>query len=220
MDIEHLGPALIDQLIEKDLVKNFTDLYKLNESQLAGLERMAQKSAANVIEAINESKTQPLWRLLAAFGIRHIGGQSAQILAEHFGTIETLIRAEEEELAAIDQIGPTMAKSIREYFRNPENHSAIDELMKAGVNPKPPETRRSIKLAGKTFVVTGTLEHFTRQQAEQAIRQAGAKALSSVSKKTDFVLAGESPGSKLDKAKKLGVQIITEDQFVEMIEDK
>ena len=220
MDIEHLGPALIDQLIENGLVKNFADLYNLREDQLAGLERMAEKSAANVIEAINESKTRPLWRLVTALGIRHIGGQSAQILAEHFGSLNALMTASEEELAEIDQIGPTMAKSIREYFRDPENCAAIDQLIKAGVNPEPPQTRRSTTLAGKTIVVTGTLENFTRQQIEQAIRQAGAKASSSVSKKTNYVLAGENPGSKLDKAKKLNVQIITEEQFAEMIGER
>ncbi len=220
MDIEHLGPALIDQLIENGLVKNFADLYSLDEEQLAGLERMAKKSAANVIEAIEESKTRPLWRLVTALGIRHIGGQSAQILAEHFGTLETLMAATEEELAEIDQIGPTMAKSIREYFSDPENCSIINQLIEAGVKPEPPETRRSTMLVGKTIVVTGTLENFTRQQAEQAIRQAGAKASSSISKKTDLVLAGDNPGSKLDKAKKLGVEVINEEQFVEMIGER
>jgi len=220
MDIEHLGPALIDQLIETDLVKHFADLYKLDKSQIAGLERMAQKSAANVIEAIKESKTRPLWRLIAALGIRHIGGQSAQILADHFGTLEALMTAKEEELAEIDQIGPTMAQSLCEYFSDPENRSVIEQLIDAGVKPEPPETRRSTKLAGKTFVVTGTLENFTRQQAEQAIRQAGAKTSGSVSKKTDYVVAGENPGSKLDKAEKLSIEIIDEKRFKDMIEDK
>jgi len=220
MDIEHLGPALIDQLIENGLVHNFADIYTLKESQLAGLERMAEKSAANVIEAIANSKTRPLWRLLGALGIRHIGGQSAQILADHFGSLSALVAAKEEDLAAIDQIGPTMAKSVCEYFRDPENRSVIDQLVAAGVKPEPPETRLSTKLAGKTFVLTGTLENFTRQQAEWVIRQAGAKASSSVSKKTDFLLSGENPGSKLDKAKKLGIEVINEKQFMEMIEDK
>jgi DNA ligase (NAD+) len=220
MDIEHLGPALIDQLIENELVHNFADIYKLQEDQVAGLERMAQKSAANVIEAIKESKTRPLWRLIAALGIRHIGRQSAQILAEHFGSLSVLMAAKEEELAATDQIGPTMAQSICEYFHDPENRSVIDQLIAAGVEPEPPQTRRSTKLAGKIFVVTGTLENFTRQRAEQAIRQAGAKASSSVSKKTDFVVAGENPGSKLDKAKKLGIEVMNEKQFTDMIEDK
>jgi DNA ligase (NAD+) len=218
MDIEHLGPALIDQLIENELVENFADLYKLSKDQLAGLERMADKSAANVIKAIEESKTRPLWRLIAALGIRHIGGQSAQILAVHFGSLDALMLASEEELAEIDQIGPTMAKSIYEYFHDPENRSVIDQLLAAGVKPEQPKTKRSDKLDGKTIVVTGTLENFSRQQAEQAIRQAGGKSSSSVSKKTDFVLAGENPGSKLDKARKLGVEVIDEKQFIKMIE--
>ncbi len=219
MDIEHLGPALIDQLIETGLVKNFADLYTLEQAQLSALERMAEKSAANVIQAIAESKTRPLWRLVAALGIRHIGGQSAQILADHFGSLEALMTAGQDELADIDQIGPTMAKSVYEYFRDPKNRSTIEQLLAAGIRAEQPRTRRSNKLAGKTIVVTGTLENFSRQQAEQAIRQAGAKPSSSVSKKTDYVLAGENPGSKLDKAKTLGVEIIDEKQFVKMIED-
>jgi len=219
MDIEHLGPALIDQLIENGLVENFADLYKLTQVKLAGLERMAEKSAANVINAIAESKTRHLWRLIAALGIRHIGGRSAQILADYFGSLSALMTAGEEELAEIDQIGPTMAKSIFEYFNDPENHSVIEKLIAAGVKPEQPKTRRSDKLTGKTIVVTGTLENFSRQQAEQAIRQAGGKATGSVSKKTDFVLAGENPGSKLDKARKLGIEVIDEKQFMRMIEE-
>ena len=219
MDIENLGPALIDQLIENRLVKNFADLYKLREAQLAGLERMAEKSAANVINAIEESKTRPLWRLIAALGIRHIGSQSAQILAEHFGSLSVLMTAGEEELAEIDQIGPTMAKSIYEYVRDPENRSVIDQLLAAGVKLEQPKNRRSDKLAGKTIVVTGTLENFSRQHIKQVIRQAGGKSSSSVSKKTDFVLAGENPGSKLDKARKLGIEVIDEKQFLKMIDE-
>ena len=217
MDIENLGPALIEQLIDSGLVNNFADLYKLQAAQLAGLERMAEKSAGNVIEAIEKSKTRPLWRFIAALGIRHIGGQSAQILAEHFGSLEALMNADIETLELIDQIGPTMAESVYEYFRNLRNRSVIDQLLAVGVKPRQPRTQRSDKLAGKTIVVTGTLQNFTRQQAEQAIRQAGAKASSSVSKKTDFVLAGEEPGSKIDKALKLGVEVITEKQFLKMI---
>jgi DNA ligase (NAD+) len=217
MDIEHLGDALIEQLIEKGLVKNFADIYKLRKSQLVELERMADKSAGNVIEAIEKSRTQPLWRLIAALGIRHIGGQSAQILAEHFGSLEALMSADVETLEAIDQIGPTMAESVYEYFRNPLNQAVIKELLAAGVRPKQPKKKMSDKLAGKTIVVTGTLESFSRQQAEQAIRQAGGKASSSVSKKTDFVLAGKDPGSKLDKARQLGVKVIDEKEFLEII---
>ncbi|UCC96540.1 MAG: NAD-dependent DNA ligase LigA, partial [Phycisphaerales bacterium] len=218
MDIEHLGPALIDQLIEAGLVRNFADLYVLDKAQLLGLERTADKSAANVIRAIEKSKSRPLWRLVAGLGIRHIGGQSAQILAEHFGSLEKLMNTERQELEAIDQIGPTMAESVYEYFRDPENRSVIERLLAAGVKPEQPTTQRSDKLAGKTIVVTGTLEHFSRQQAEQAIRLAGAKASSSVSKKTDYILAGDNSGSKLEKAKKLGVEVIDEKRFMTMID--
>ena len=217
MDIEHLGDALIEQLIETGLVKNFADLYKLQKSQLIELERMAEKSADNVIKAIEKSRTQPLWRLIAALGIRHIGGQSAQILAEHFSSLEALMTADVQTLEAIDQIGPTMAESVYEYFRNVRNRAVVGELLDAGVKPKQPEAKRSDKLAGKTIVVTGTLASFSRQQAEEAIRQAGGKASSSVSKKTDFVLAGKEPGSKLEKAQKLGVKVINEQQFLDML---
>ncbi|MBN2269603.1 MAG: NAD-dependent DNA ligase LigA, partial [Sedimentisphaerales bacterium] len=222
MDIEHFGPALIDQLTENGLVSNFADIYKLDETQLAGLERMAEKSAANVIEAIEQSKTRPLWRLVAALGIRHIGGQSAQILADHFGSLDALMAADQEEMENIDQIGPTMAESIHEYFQDAKNRAVIEELLAAGVKLEPPAgtgPKRSVKLAGKTIVVTGTLENFSREQIKEAIMRAGAKAASSVSKKTDFVLAGESPGSKLDKAEQLGVKVITEQDFLRMITD-
>ena len=219
MDIEHLGPALIEQLIETGLVADFADLYKLQKARLAGLERMADKSASNVIEAIEQSKTRPLWRLIAALGIRHIGGQSAQILAEHFGSLDALMEATEQELAEIDQIGPTMAESIYRYFREPQNRAVIRRLFASGVRPQSPKMQRSDKLAGMTIVVTGTLKNFSRQQAEQAIRQAGAKPSASISKKTHYVLAGESPGSKLEKASKLGVKVIDEQQFIKMIKD-
>ena len=219
MDIEHLGPALIDQLIETGLVKNFADLYKLQKADLASLERMAEKSADNVIGAIEKSKTRALWRLIAGLGIRHIGGQSAQILAEYFGSLDALISADCDELAEVDQIGPIMAQSVYDYFRNPVNMSVIEKLLAAGVTPERTVTKRSDKMTGKTFVITGTLENFTRQQAEQAVKQMGAKTSSSVSKNTDFVLAGENPGSKLDKARSLGVKIIGEKEFLGMLDD-
>jgi DNA ligase (NAD+) len=217
MDIENFGPALIDQLIENELVSNFADIYKLDETQIAGLERMARKSAANVIAAIKQSKTRALWRLVAALGIRHVGGQSAQILADHFGSLDALMAAEQEEMENIDRIGPTMAKSIYEYFRNAKNRAVIDELLSAGVSPEQPKVERSDKLAGKTIVATGTLENFSREQIKEAIVKAGGRAASSVSKKTDFVLAGENAGSKLAKAEKLGVKIISEQEFMRMI---
>ncbi len=219
MDIEHLGPALIEQLVDAELVKDFSDIYTLDKAQLTGLERMADKSAANVIAAIDASRTRPLWRLVTALGIRHIGSQSAQILAEHFGSLQALMDADEQTLAEIDQIGPTMAKSICEYFQDTEHSAVVDRLLAAGVEPESPTVQRSDKLAGKTIVVTGTLDNFTRQQIQQAIRHAGAKASSSVSKKTDYVLAGENAGSKLQKALDLGVEVIDEAKFLSMMED-
>jgi DNA ligase (NAD+) len=208
-------------LVEAGLVNNFADLYRLEKDQLVDLERMAEKSAQNVIDSIEKSKTRPLWRLVAALGIRHIGGQSAQVLADHFGSLEALMTADQQTLEPIDQIGPTMAKSLYEYFRNQENRQVIDELLAAGVTPQPPTEERTDKLAGKTIVVTGTLENFSRQQIEQAIKQAGGKASSSVSKKTDFVLAGTEPGSKLDKAlQQLGVKVIDEKKFLQMLAGK
>jgi len=217
MDIENLGESLIEQLVDTGLVRNFADLYKLQKSQLAELERMAEKSASNVIEGIEASKTQPLWRLIAALGVRHIGGQSAQILADHFGSLDALMDADIEALESVDQIGPTMAKSVYEYFRSPQNRAVIEQLLSAGVRPQRQKTKHTGKLSGKTIVVTGTLDNFTRQQVEQAIKQAGAKTASSVSKKTDFVLAGSEPGSKLGKAMELGVEVITEKQFLDML---
>ena len=214
MDIENLGVALIEQLVEAGLVKDLPDLYKLRKEDLIGLDRMGEKSADNVIKAIEKSYNQLFARVIAGLGIRHVGGQSAQILAEHFGSFGELMGADEQTLAAIDQIGPIMAKSICEYVTNEKKR--IEELL-VYLNPQQPKLKRSNKLMGKTIVVTGTLENLSRQQAQQAIRQAGGKASSNVSKKTDFVLAGREAGSKLDKAQKLGVKVINEKQFLDML---
>jgi DNA ligase (NAD+) len=218
MDIEHLGEALIDQLVDSGLVKNFAGIYKLTKEDLVELERMADKSAQNVIDSIEASKTRPLWRLVAGLGIRHIGGQTAQVLAEHFGSLDALRNASQTELDAIEQIGEKVAESVYEFFHNSRNISVIEELLAAGVKPEQPKRAKAKgKLAGKTIVVTGTLQNFSRGQIEETIRNAGGKAASSVSKNTDFVLAGEDPGNKLDKAKKLGVEIISEEQFLKMV---
>ncbi|TFG50520.1 MAG: NAD-dependent DNA ligase LigA [Candidatus Brocadiia bacterium] len=215
MDIENLGTALIEQLVEKGLVKSFADLYKLEKHQLACLERMAEKSARNVIDGIEKSRTQPLWRLIAGLGIRHVGSQTAQILAEHFDSFEAIRNADEQTLSGIDQIGPTMAKSIYEYFRS--NGELLDELMRF-VQPKHDKIQRTGKLGGKTFVVTGTLVNFSREQIEEIIKENGGKISSSVSKNTDYLIAGEKAGSKLDKAEKLGIEVLGEDQFIKMFE--
>lgn len=218
MDIERLGVSLIEQLVDRGLVQGFADLYRLRKEDLAALQRMGEKSAQNVLDGIEDSKTRPLWRFLAALGIRHVGGQSAQVLAEHFGSLAALREASREELEAIDQIGPVMAESIYGYLHEPRHQAVIDDLLAAGVQPQAEAARaRTGAFSGKTVVVTGSLEHFSRQQAQQAIKDAGGKASSSVSKKTDFVVAGAEPGSKLDKARELGVAVIDERQFMEML---
>ncbi len=218
MDIERLGASLIEQLVDRGLVQGFADLYRLRKEDLAALERMGEKSAQNVLDGIEDSKIRPLWRFLAALGIRHVGGQSAQVLAEHFGSLTALREASREELEAIDQIGPVMAESIYGYLREPRHQAVIDDLLAAGVEPQGEAGRSHTGVfSGKTVVVTGSLENFTRQQAQQAIKDAGGKASSSVSKKTDFVVAGAEPGSKLDKARELGVTVIDERQFMEML---
>jgi DNA ligase (NAD+) len=217
MDIENLGEALIDQLVDAGLVKNFADIYKLQKQDLLELERMADKSAQNVIDAIKKSKHQPLWRFIAALGIRNIGTQTAQILADQFGSLQNLMDASLENLQKIEQIGPVVAQSIYDYFRNEANRKIINELVAADVKPVHKKEKKSDKLAGKTIVVTGALQNFSRSQIEQTIKQFGGKAVSSVSKNTDYVLAGADSGSKLDKAQKLGVKIINEKEFLEMI---
>ena len=221
MDIERLGASLIEQLVDRGLVQGFADLYRLRKEDLAALERMGEKSAQNVLDGIEDSKTRLLWRFLAALGIRHVGGQSAQVLAEHFGSLAALRDASREELEAIDQIGPVMAESIYGYFREPRHQAVIDDLLAAGVEPQGEAVRsRTGVFSGKTVVVTGSLENYSRQQAQQAIKDAGGKASSSVSKKTDFVVAGAEPGSKFDKARELGVTVIDERQFMEMLSGK
>jgi len=217
MDIENLGPALIEQLVEAELVKNFADLYKLRVEELIELERMAEKSAANVIKALEKSKNRPLGRLITALGIHHVGSQSAEILADRFGSLDALKNARIERLEAIDQIGPIMAKSVHEYFHNKDNLAVIEQLQKAGVNPKHKTRKQSERLAGKTIVVTGTLANFSRSEIEQVIKDHGGKISSSVSKKTDFVLAGDNPGSKLGKARQFGIRVISEQEFLKMI---
>jgi DNA ligase (NAD+) len=217
MDIENLGPALIEQLVEKGLVKNYADIYTLDVFKLSQLERMGIKSAENVMASIEASKTRPLWRLIAGLGIRNVGGQSAQILAEAFGSLDSLMNAEVEQLETIDQIGPVMAQSIYDYLHEPQNINVIDALLAAGVKPAAPKQKASNVLTGQTIVVTGTLSHFSRQQIEQTIKDHGGKTASSVSKKTTFVIAGENAGSKLDKATQLGVEVIDEKGFMKRL---
>jgi DNA ligase (NAD+) len=219
MDIEHLGESLIDQLVDSGLVKNFADIYKLTKEDLTELERMADKSAQNVIDSIEASKTKPLWRLVAGLGIRHIGGQTAQILAEHFGSLDEIMHAGAEQLQVVEQIGPKVAQAVYEYFHDNKNAAVINQLLSTGVKPQSPgKAKAKGRLAGKTFVLTGTLPNYKRSEVEKMIKDNGGRTSSSVSKNTDYVIAGADPGSKLDKALKLGVEVINEKQFLGMLE--
>ena len=216
MDIENLGTALIDQLVETALVSDFSDLYALDKAQLLSLERMAEKSVHNILDAVERSKTRPLWRFLAALGIRHIGGQAAQILADHFGRLNALMAATSTEFEAIDQIGPTMGESLAAYFRDPQSRGVIERLLAAGLKPvEATQSRKNRSLAGKTFVVSGTLEKYTRKGIKEAIQASGGKVAGSVSSKTDYLVVGKNPGSKHAKALALGVQVLSEKDFEE-----
>jgi DNA ligase (NAD+) len=214
MDIQGLGPAIVAQLLEAGLIHDAADLYYLKKEDLLPLERFAEQSAANLLAAIAASKEQPLERLLFALGIRHVGERAARVLAGHFGTLERLAAAPVEELTALPDIGPRIAESIREFFAEPRNLAVLEKLKKAGVRMQA-EAREAEApdkpagpLAGKTFVITGTLPGITRQEAEELITSAGGRVSGSVSKKTDYVVAGEKPGSKYDRARELEVPVI------------
>ena len=219
MDIEGLGTALVDMLVDKGLVKNFADLYHLKKDDIAKLERMGEKSAQNLIRAIERSKKQPLDRLIFALGIPYIGTTAAKILAQKYKSLQALMNAPYEELEAIEGVGPKMAQSIVEFFKNEQNRKVISELIKAGVQTeaKEEEEPQGSELAGKIFVLTGTLPHLKRNEAARLIEQHGGRVSSSVSKKTSFVLAGADPGSKYEKAKQLNIPIIDEQTFLQMI---
>jgi len=218
MDIDGLGEAVLDQLLEKGLVRDAADLYSLRAEDIAALERQGPKSAENLVKAIAESKNRDLSRLLAAVHIEHVGTRVAELLAEHFGSLEKLAAASEEDIQEIEGLGPVIARSVVEFFRDRNNRELLRRLAEAGVNTKSLSRRKARgALAGKTVVVTGTLEGFSRQEIEALIREEGGRAASSVSSRTDFVLAGESPGSKLAKARELGVKVVDLAEFLEMI---
>ena len=219
MDIEGLGESWCYVLLEQGLVKDPGDIYSLTREQLVGLERMGEKSAENLLSTIEGSKDRPLARLIFALGIRHVGSETATILAGQFGSIDVLARASVEELAAIPTIGPRIAESVHQYFRDASNLRVIEKLRRAGVRmaeeiaPTPPEG----PLAGLTFVVTGTLASMPRSRAEELISQLGGSASDSVTKKTDYLVVGESPGSKLQKAQRYGTKLLSEQEFLELL---
>jgi len=218
MDIDGLGEKIIDQLMEEGLVKKVSDLYRLTEADLIPLERFAEKSAANLVAAIQNSKQVPLARFINALGIRYVGEATAHLLAQHFGSLEALAQAGEEELLQVEGIGPQVARSIREYFQNPRNQELLKELQTLGVKPLPPEKPAAAPLAGKTFVFTGALEHLSREEAKALVTTRGGKVSSSVSSKTDYVVVGADPGSKFAKARELGVTILDEAAFRDLLE--
>lgn len=216
MDIESVGPAIIEQLYNKGLVKNPVDLYRMRLSDFMLLDGVKDKSASNMYNAIKESKTRPLARVLTAFSIRNVGKETAGLLADEFGSIDNLRHASVEDLASIDGVGAIIAEDVYRFFHDKDNIKMLSDLKRLGINPAPPE-KTTDELKGLTFVLTGTLQGMTRDEASEIIKKMGGKTSSSVSKKTSYVIAGESAGSKLDKAQQLGVIILTENDFLSMI---
>ncbi|NLM96105.1 MAG: NAD-dependent DNA ligase LigA [Halanaerobiaceae bacterium] len=221
MNIDGVGPALIDQLLEKGLIEDYADLYALSFEDLLPLERMGEKSAENAVRAISESKERPLHNLVFALGIRHVGAGTARILASRYHSIEDLAAASTEELEAIEEIGPVIADSIVNFFSSEHNRQVIEKLSRHGVKMRAEKTAgeedKSGFLAGKKFVFTGTLEKFTRSEAKEKVLSLGGQVSSSVSRNTDYLVAGESTGSKLDKARELGITILDEKGFMELL---
>lgn len=212
------GENIIQQLLDKNLINNISDIYELNFEDIASLKKNGKKFAQNLIDSINKSKENDLYRLITALGIRHVGGKASKVLARKYKTMENLQNANFEQLSQINDIGEVMANSIIEFFMQEQTKDLIEKLKNAGVNMNCLEEESADKrFEGKTFVLTGSLELFTRKEAEDIIEKLGGKTSSSVSKKTDYVLAGEDAGSKLTKAQSLGINIISETDFKEMI---
>jgi DNA ligase (NAD+) len=217
MDIEGLGVKLIDQLVDKGLIKDVADIYYIKKEQLIALERMADKSAQNIIDAMEASKTKPLSKFLYALGIRHVGETTAEDLARCFQRLDDFFHLSEEDLREVEGIGPEVSASVYQFFRDKKNKESIERLKKAGVTVTEPKVKGKGKLAGKTFLFTGALKACGRDEARNIVESLGGMTASSLSKKVDFVVVGEDPGSKIDKAKELGIKILTEEEFKKMI---
>jgi len=218
LDIEGLGDKIVEALVNRGMVKSIPDLYRLQKEDFLKLEGFAEKSAQNMINALEKSKKTTLDRLLYGLGIRHVGQHLAKVLAERYTDIASLSKASQEELLQIPEIGPEVAASIREFFASKENFKVISDLEKLGVKYPVEKVRVEGKLKGLTFVFTGELENFTRDEAKRLVEKKGARVTSSVSKKTDYVVTGKNPGSKLDKAREYGVKIIGEEEFAKLIQ--
>jgi len=217
MNIEGMGDALVAQLTERGLVQDVADIYKLTKDDLLSLERMGDKSAQNVLDEIERSKALPMERVIYGLGIRFVGERTAEFLAEHFGSIDELMNASLEQLQEVEEVGPRIAKSIIEFFAEPRSRELVERLRKSRLMFMGRKRQRGTKLAGKTFVLTGTLSRYTRDEAKRMIEEAGGRVAGSVSKRTDYVVAGTDAGSKLEKAKDLGVTVIAEDEMDRLI---
>jgi len=217
MDIDGLGVKLIDQFVEKGLVKDVADLYYIKKDELIALERMADKSAQNIIDAIEKSKTKPLGKFLFALGILHVGETTAEELANSFTRLDDFFQLSEEDLMKVEGIGPEVSASVVRFFKDKKNRESIERLKKAGIKLIEPKGKEKGKLAGKIFVFTGTMKSYGREEARNLVESLGGMTASSVSKKVDFVVTGEDPGSKLDKAKELGINTLTEEEFKKMV---
>ncbi len=217
MDIDGLGEALVNQLTERGLVRNVADLYRLTKGELLQLERMGDKSAENVLAEIKASKSLPLERVIYGLGIRFVGERTAQFLAEHFGSLDDIVKASPEQLEEVNEVGPRIAESIVEFFADEHNRKLVNDLRKAGLTFTGQKKEKGTKLVGKTFVLTGTLARHTRDEAKKMIEDAGGRVSGSVSKKTDYVVAGNDAGSKLDKARGLGVSVIGEEELEALV---
>ena len=217
MNIEGMGDALVNQLTDRGLVKSVADIYKLSKADLLQLERMGDKSAQNVLDEIDASRKLPLERVIYALGIRFVGERTAEFLAEHFASLDALMQASLDQLQEVNEVGPRVAQSLFDFFQEPKNRELIERLRKAGLTFTGKKKQRGTKLAGKTFVLTGTLANYSRDEAKKLIGDAGGKVSGTVSKKTDYVVAGTDAGSKLDKARQLNVNVIGEKEMLELV---
>jgi DNA ligase (NAD+) len=225
MNIEGLGESLVEQLVGKGLVLRFSDLYSLDAESLKKLERMGSKSADNLLTEIDRSRQNELWRLIFGLGIRHVGERAARVLSTAFGGLTGLIKASQGELESIPDIGPVVAASVRDYFDHSETLELLNAFRSAGVEPSEGlmtsvSNSGSLMLSGQRFVLTGTLVSLTRSEAQRAIEDRGGRVSSSVSKKTSYVVIGNNAGNKADKAKELGVEVLTEEAFLQLLESK
>jgi len=220
MDIEGLGDKLVDQLVDEDLIQSVHDLYDLDKDKVVSLERMGEKSAENLLNAIEKSKQTTLPRFIFSLGIREVGVATANALADSFSDLKSLMQANEEQLTEIDDVGPVVADNLVQFFKQVHNREVVNALLDARVTwkKKPKTSKKSKSLVGNTYVLTGSLQKYTRPEASEILKQLGAKVTASVSKKTTAVFAGENPGSKINKAESLGVKVLNEEDLIQIIE--